>query len=204
MRGSILFRIYCDDWQVPPGINKFDLHPLYFRDGKPVDYRSDRKGPGGRPRPIGSRFGPQNMVCCGWALQALRVYPGIWDEARTRWLDEDGHVENSPATAAGTGRDIPETASAASSEKDVRQWLTRELGGGLRTWEAIFDELGYIPTGIGTGQHWDGFSDTGGYAHLISAAAQWILYLHGENDWSGHHYPDVLKESTESGSESGR
>ena len=25
------------DWDVPPGINRFDLHPYYFKDGKPED-----------------------------------------------------------------------------------------------------------------------------------------------------------------------
>jgi hypothetical protein len=28
---------------------------------------------------------------------------------------------------------------------------THELAGGLRTWEAIFKEKGYVPTGIGAG-----------------------------------------------------
>jgi hypothetical protein len=30
---------------------------------------------------------------------------------------------------------------------------------------------------------WDKFSDNGGYAHLISAAAQWIMYREGKCDW---------------------
>lgn len=54
--------------------------------------------------------------------------------------------------------------------------------------EGIFNEYGYIPTGIGcnnvlSGIAWDEFSDNGGYAHLISAAAQWIMYLEGKRDW---------------------
>jgi len=169
-----LFRIYCDDWDLPPGINKFDLHPIYFRDGKPLDYRSDRKGIGGRPKPIGSRFGPQNMVCCGWALQTLRQRQGLWERGRQR------------GALKGLAVDV--------GEVQVKAWLERELGGGLRTWEAIFEEMGYIPTGIGTGQHWDRYSDSGGYAHLISAAAQWILYLEGKSDWEVHGYPKVLQE----------
>ena len=76
----LLYRAYCDDAPVPPGINRFDLHPYYAQDGKPTDYRSDRKGPGGQPRPIGSRMGPQNMACCGVALQALKAYPKIWEK----------------------------------------------------------------------------------------------------------------------------
>ena len=64
----------------PPGINRFDLHPYYAVDGRPEDFRSDRKGPAGKPRPAGSRLGPQNMVCAGWALQILKAFPGIWEE----------------------------------------------------------------------------------------------------------------------------
>ena len=76
----------------------------------------------------------------------------------------------------------------------VEAWLKRELGGGLRTWEAIFDQYGYIPTGLGTqsmlpGSKWDECSDTGGYAHLISASAEWLLVLEGKRDWELHNLP---------------
>jgi hypothetical protein len=78
-----------------------------------------------------------------------------------------------------------------SNEAAVKAWLERELGGGLRTWEAIFNAYGYIPTGIGCntvlpGVPWDEFSDAGGYAHLISAASQWLLWLDGKKDWETH------------------
>jgi hypothetical protein len=73
-------------------------------------------------------------------------------------------------------------------QAEVEAWLERELGQGLRTWEAIFDHYGYIPTGIGRGPEWDKLSDSGGYAHLISAASQWILYLEGKSDWEAHAY----------------
>lgn len=160
-----LYQMYCDDTPAPPGISVFDLHPYYFRDGKPEDLRSARKGPGGKPRPIGSRFGPQNMVCCGWALQALRAQSGLWDKRQAEKL-------------------LP-----VATEAEVKAALERELGGGLRTWEAIFNQYGYIPTGIGAGAtagghyQWEDLSDTGGYAHLISAAAQWLLYLEHRADW---------------------
>ena len=300
----LLWRCYSDDAPVPAGINRFDLYPQYFVDGKPQHYRSDRKGPGGRPIPVGSRMGPQNMVCCGWALQVLREFPGIWEERYKRQFAKDlwvyifepvdkqgaqifgiinasvpvspvaiGNVEMS-LTGGRTGlllwwarcrgeqatirifsrpdakgahaiitvkRDktlsavndkgeklsvdgsvkpaedgfgfhvmLPWTVTKgqkpwangiehgrysiqvgkdvrnfylAGSEKQVRERLQSELAGGLRTWEAIFDEYGYIPTGIGTGRFWDGFSDSGGYAHLISAAAQWVLYLQKKAAW---------------------
>jgi hypothetical protein len=163
-----LYQAYSDDSPVPPGLNVFDLYPYYFVNGKPIDYRSQRKGPFGGPKPIGSRFGPQNMVCCGWALQALRANKGLWEAAQLKI--------HSPHY-------FPE-----SNEEQVRAALERELSGGLRTWKAIFDDKGYIPTGIGNGNNGAGFvfdelSDTGGYAHLISAASEWIIYLQGKNDW---------------------
>lgn len=176
----MLYRIYSDDADVPPGINRFDLHPYYFKDGKPEDYRSDRKGPGKGPRPIGSRFGPQNMVVMGWALQASRANAGVWDSAKTA---------NHP------GNFFPPD----SSEAQVKATLERELGRGLRTWSAIFKEKGYIPTGLGAGSMgggytWEDMSDTGGYAHLLKAGAEWLLYLEGKRDWEAQHLPAGLKE----------
>ncbi|MEI7945969.1 MAG: hypothetical protein WCJ02_04705 [bacterium] len=166
-----LYRAYSDDAPVPPGINVFDLHPYHFVNGKPKDVRSQRKGPSGGPRPIGSRFGPQNIAVCGWALQALRAYPGLWAEGK-----REIQVPNY----------FPDV-----DEAQVKAFLERELGCGLRTWEAIYRFKGYIPTGLGAGGcgagfAWDELSDTGGYAHLISAASQWILYLDGKNDWTQH------------------
>lgn len=286
----MLYRYYSDDAPVPPGINRFDLHPYYFVDGKPTDYRSDRKGPSGGPRPIGSRMGPQNMICCGWALMALRTFPGIWEEAvraRGEGLKRVYIVDALPGSAGedkpytpcvssakcqialrssreallfrGTSRgeatvrvfsaadgqgsfaelrlvegkiaatesddegdlstrailravgdtfsfeiELPYTVvkgqkawangvelgvysiqvdteppvnfCLASDKRQVAAWLERELAGGLRTWDAIFEHYGYIPSGIQAGGDWEFFSDTGGYAHLISAASQWLEY----------------------------
>jgi len=299
----MLYHYYCDDAPVPPGINKFDLYGGGFVNGRPADYRSDRKGPGDRPMPIGSRMGPQNMICCGWALQMLRAYPGIWEQRYKGRFAKDlrvyirppGTEKPSPRDATATIGDVslriasthhelllsgtsradrlavelfagPDATGPratitathdkgisavndkgekltvrgeirmmnlgtafdvvlpctvvkaqrrwanavehgrmslrvagqtrnvylASSEKNVQAWLTRELAGGLRTWEAIFDELGFIPTGIGRGGGWDGYSDSGGYAHLISAAAQWLLILQNRTDWQAHNIPAVL------------
>jgi hypothetical protein len=300
----MLYRYYADDAAVPSGINRFDLHSYSALDGKLTDYRSDRKGPGGKPRPVGSRMGPQNMVCCGWALQVLRTYPGIWEERyRTQFgqdlrvyihdplpgakaeavpaarltagpvtlnltstrmaLDAQGECRaaevvlklfrgpdaqgshailtlhkdrrvtavndrgetlacTAEITPAGDGfrfhlvipytvvktqkawangvehgrlsvqvGDVTRNLYLASGEAQVKAWLEHELAGGLRTWEAIFKERGYIPTGLGTGQFWDNYSDTGGYAHLISAAAEWLLCLDGKKDWEVHRVPAV-------------
>jgi hypothetical protein len=303
----MLFRYYCDDWEVPPGINVFDLYPYQMKDGRPTDYRSGRKGPHNTPKPIGSRFGPQNMVVCGWALQALNAYPGIWEERYQQQFSQDARVYvvesypgakneslspqpidvggeklglfsrrlvlqlhgvttreqlairlfsrpeakgshsavralakgdvsavndlDQPLAITGSVKEmglghwlftlsLPYTAARgqkpwangiehgrysiqvgdqtrdfylASREHTVRDWLEHQLGGGLRTWEAIFNEKGYIPTGMGTSYDWDKFSDTGGYAHLISAAAQWLLVLEGKRDWEIHRVPQILK-----------
>ena len=87
-----LYRLYCDNAAAPPGINRFDLHPYYGKDGRSEDYRSDRKGPGKRPRPIGSRMGPQNMVMCGVALQLLAEQKGLWEKRYSREFAKDVRV----------------------------------------------------------------------------------------------------------------
>ena len=301
----LMYRAYCDDWVVPAGINRGEQCLHVFRGGKLGDYRSDRKGHYKRPKPVGSRMGPQNMIVCGWALQALRAYPGIWEERYRRQFAEDlrvfidaplptGKRFAAPAAAvelagvplrllgtrnallldgtfagegltvklfsrpdlAGSHADITlnkqGTASAlndageklimeaevkpvvagthfklnipytivkgqqpwlngiehgrysiaigpskrnfylASNEEQVHAWLEHELGAGLRTWRAIFRQLGYIPTVLNHGEPWDHYSDTGGYAHLISAGAQWVFYLEGKRDWEVHHAPKIV------------
>jgi hypothetical protein len=269
----MLFRYYSDNADVPPGVNRFDLHPLPYKEGKPTTYRSTKAVP------TGSRFGPQNMIVCGWALQALKAYPGIWEER----VSKDDHrvrfdrpsdpvvlgglsvrlessrsaltiqgatkaekaafrihsqpegkgswaevtVEGGAVRAVNdAGREvrieskvdgptfrvtIPYTVAKdqtpwanglehfrytiaaggasrnftlVSGEEQVRAALLRELGEGLRTWRAVLDEKGYIPTG--DGPSWSRFSDSGGYAHLLSAAAQWLLVLDGKRDWELH------------------
>ncbi|MBI3854505.1 MAG: hypothetical protein HY293_02310 [Planctomycetes bacterium] len=275
----MLFRYHSDNADPPPGINVFDLYPLKFQGGKPTQYRSTR------PAPTGSRFGPQNMVVCGWALQALNTHPGLWEERAAKQFAGDlrvgfgglseavtlgeltlrlsstrnaliasGSMKGGPAAfrvhaqpdakgswaevsirngAAQAANDAGEpllleskvdgstfeirlpytvvkeqkawangleqfryTISSgearrnfhlASSEEQVKTALLRELGEGLRTWRAILDEKGYIPTGDGAG--WSQFSDAGGCAHLLSAASQWLLYLEGKRDWEVHKFP---------------
>jgi hypothetical protein len=113
-------------------------------------------------------MGPQNMIVCALALQALA---------------KGGDFATVPGQIAEAVKRLP----GADKNPDIKAWLEKEAGGGLRTWEAIFAEYGYIPTGIGcqssAGSVRDEYSDTGGYAHLISAAAQWVLYRAGKCDW---------------------
>ncbi|WP_449068884.1 hypothetical protein [Prosthecobacter sp.] len=165
----LLWQMYRDDAPVPPGINRFDLTTLNFVDGRPEHLASQRRGPRGKPLPIGSRMGPQNMAACGWALQAMTH--GGWPEISTQVRAKVEEVTQKPCP-----------------HPDVKAWLERELGCGLRTWQNIFKEHGYIPTGIGCqsvlpGVAWDEFSDNGGYAHLITAASMWLMNLEGKRDW---------------------
>jgi hypothetical protein len=292
-----LYRYYSDDGEVPPGINVFDLHPYSAADGRPQDHRSERQGPGGQARPIGSRFGPQNLVTSGWALQMLQAFPGVWEEPYRRSSTNDhrvyitgwppnyiavklppleplkvgnvtlklgsskrslllegettnetvtiklfsqpeaqgGHItisikrDNQASVLNEKGetlqfnhRAIPNPGGFAfgvqipyllnpgqkswfnvvehgryslqvgearrnlyfaSRERGVTAWLDVELNRGLQTWNAIFKEKGFIPSGLGTGQEFDRLSDSGGYAHLISAGAQWLLYQDRRTDW---------------------
>ena len=300
----LLYHYYSDDAPVPPGINKADLYPLYAVDGKPAGYRSDRKGPHRTAWPVGCRMGPQNMVVCGWALQALRQYPGIWERRYRRDFAGDLRVcvgpsakaappakvelgnaalklsatrhelllaatckgdqatieifaapdaKGRPAAVITAGKDGTLAAAGADGQKltlhgkpkpadggftldvalpftvvkgqkswatfvehgrysirvglaqrnlyvasradQVVAWLARELGCGLRTWEALFAKVGYLPVAVGSKRNWGRFSDSGGYAHLISAAAQWLLYLDGKSDWQTLNVPAVPKAS---------
>lgn len=305
----MLYRYYSDDAPVPAGINRFDLHGIYMKDGKLEDYRSERKGPAKMARPVGSRMGPQNMICCGWAIQLLREDPAIWESRYQSQFGDDLRVYvddpvNNEASSTATFEPMPDrvfslsdvklslrgTRSAlrlsgecggdrctikvfsepdakgshasielargkaveavndrgdklvaagtidakgdgfqfaieipytvvkgqqswmngieqgrysvqvgdatrnfylASPTEHVLKRLEHELAGGLRTWQAIFREKGYLPSGMGTNQDFDHFSDSGAYAHLLSAASQWLLCLEGKRDWEMHRVPDV-------------
>lgn len=292
-----LYRFWSDDAPVPAGMNRFDLHPYNARDGKMMEYRSDRK------RPAGSRMGPQTMVICGWALQAFREHPGLYDDryrikfpsdTRVNILDEGiddpdaaminlgdvklrfvgrdsaleiqgdfsgvqietrfySHPDRSGDFAVVTingdrsatafddrgerliiehvlikkiksqthfsyrlpytvvkrqsrwangiehGRmsvsvgDRARNLYLLSPEDRVRKALLHEVEEGYRTWRTIFEERGYIPTSLGAGavadRRWDDLSDTGGYAHLISAMAQYLIYREGKSDWKGMKFP---------------
>jgi len=82
-----------------------------------------------------------------------------------------------------------------STEQQVQAWLRRELVEGLYNWNRLFRQFGYIPNAYGAnvnrfaGVRHDKISENGGYAHLITAAAQYLLYLEGKNDWENAKYP---------------
>jgi hypothetical protein len=84
----------------------------------------------------------------------------------------------------------------SSSEARVKAALRRELAGGLRVWEAIFDAYGYLPSAIGAGPampnvSWDELSDAGLYAQLMRACAQWLNVLQGRRDWEQQRVPPL-------------
>jgi hypothetical protein len=292
-----LYWAWSDNAPVPPGMNRFDLAAIFSKGGKFETYRSDRPVGGG------SRMGPQNMVCCGRALQMLALWPDLWEEryrkhfardVRVPFVDGPLPLDGKPSAALSEALSLGKTKVALAADatalyltgecevagaklelfarpdaagpkaevtihKDaratatgaagapllceahvapaegalhfavklpflivkkqgawwtavehgrcsircgdatrnlytmspagrVRRALERELAGGLRIWEKIFRDRGYIPTGldnrhsVGTRKA-DDLSDSGGYAHLIAAAAQHLLYLDRRRDW---------------------
>lgn len=160
---------YRGDDPVTPGVGVFDLRRIPFVGG-------EMKG-GRNMRLIGSRFGIQNAYIGALALQAWKKYPDLWENGRK-------NVEM-------TNLFPPESA------EEVKAYLERELTGGLRTWEAIFNEYGYIPAGIDAGGksaagfEWEELSHCAGYAYLIIAASQWIFLEEGKSDWELQNLPDL-------------
>ncbi len=299
-----LYKFYSDDLEVQAGINRFDLHPIYYQAGKPMDYRSERKGPSGKPRPTGSRFGPQNMVQSALALQALQHFPDLWDSsievlypkiARVEILDpvlntnhlkptqlklgnsvlilsatqtsllikatipastqkillvqtnnpnqlgcsleinKEGKLEarnflgqilkgkfNSSLNNDSRTIDVEIPTSVIKTQipwmncielskysfkiendaidfilttnsQSVKISLEREVTHGLANWYKIFNSKGFIPTALDSGSDWDFYSDTGGYAHLISACSQYLNYLQGKRDWELLEIPTFIE-----------
>lgn len=82
----------------------------------------------------------------------------------------------------------------ASAEADVKAWLEYELGCGLRTWDAVFRHKGYLPCSINRRPMNDNWSDSGAYAHVISAAAQWVLCREDKRDWEVQRMPSGGRE----------
>ena len=60
-------------------------------------------------------------------------------------LGKGGDFASIPAQIAAAIAGTP----GADFHEDIKAWLERESGGGLRTWESVFDSFGYIPTGTG-------------------------------------------------------
>lgn len=90
-----------------------------------------------------------------------------------------------------------------SSEERIRRQFLNKIEGGIVVWREVFKKLGYIPTGFlyypeitgswGSGDWLEEKADSGGYAHLITACAQYLLYATGRNDWEVSNIPTELR-----------
>ena len=116
----------------------------------------------------------------GFAFEATLPYTVAKDQKA--WANGIEHVRYTVSVG-----DARRNFYLASTEAQVAEALRRELGVGLRTWRKVFEDQGYLPTGTGAG--WSQFSDTGGYAHLLSAGAQWLEVLDGRRNWEIHKIP---------------
>lgn len=111
------------------------------------------------------------------------------------WLNGVEHGRYS--LAVGTGE--PRNFYAMSTREDVEAALLNELTVGLSTWRDVVNDSGFVPLSLGqnlghyNGATWDTISESGGYAHLISAASQYLLYLDGKTDWQVQDVPKVAK-----------
>lgn len=125
---------------------------------------------------VGSRMGPQTLWACAQSLQLLRAFPDAW-------------------TGCWKGKYTPPLAGWSEPPlKDVTARLQAELDEGLRFWQEQMKTVGYIlpdwPVGGKKPEatYWyDRTSETGGYAHLIAACADYAMLLDGKNDWELAH-----------------
>jgi hypothetical protein len=141
-------------------------------------------------------------------LAEMKVRPGAGPEFTLRLPYTVVKNQHAWANVVEHGRfsirrgDTVRNLYLASSEAQVLAALQHELGAGLRTWRTIFAQYGYIPSGIGTQSipvrlklTFDDFSDSGGYAHLIAAGAEWLLCLEGKRNWELQAVPQNLPPS---------
>jgi hypothetical protein len=122
----------------------------------------------------------------GWTFE-LRL-PYAINKQQARW----GTAMETAYLSVKTDGRIQNLFFLSNTER-IRTYLEREVGGGLAVWKRVFDEIGYIPTAfhygrtiredMGSHNWFDGASDLGGYAHLLTAAAEYLLYKQGRPDW---------------------
>ncbi|MCX6907620.1 MAG: hypothetical protein NTY01_06205, partial [Verrucomicrobia bacterium] len=110
------------------------------------------------------------------SLQLMRAFPEAWENYFK------GKNERPPE-----GWSEPPAAEVTAA-------LRRELEEGLRYWQKDWQTRGYIrphwPIGgkLPTKHYWQHrVSETGGYAHLIAACADYVMLLDGKNDWELAH-----------------
>jgi hypothetical protein len=90
------------------------------------------------------------------------------------------------------GGKAPANFYLMSSEEQIVRRLRRELIEGLANWRDVFRKYGYLPNGFGRrleSHEAEKISETGGYAHAITAAAQYLILLDGKRDWELEEIP---------------
>lgn len=141
--------------------------PVFIVDGKFESHAGDR------PEVLlASRLGPQILWACAQSLQLLGAYPEAWET----WFPKRGEP-------------CPDGWSEPASSQ-VAETLRRELEEGLHYWREEWRARGYLrphwPIGgqLPHRHYWQHrVSETGGYAHLIAAAATYAMWLDGQRDW---------------------
>jgi len=120
---------------------------------------------------VGSRMGAQTIWAAGVSLQLLAAFPDAWESYyRPHTQQPIPGWEDPPLTA-------------------VRARLWDELDQGLHFWQEQFRTVGYLRPDWPLGgqpprRYWrDQTSETGGYAHVIAAAAQYLFLLDDRRDW---------------------
>jgi len=131
---------------------------------------------------VGSRMGPQTLWASALSLQLLRAFPDAW---------------------AGYWRGNYTPLVSGWSEpplKEVTARLQAELDEGLRFWREQMKTVGYLRPDWPIGgkkpepNYWyDQTSETGGYAHLIAACADYVMLLDGKKDWELAHTMQMPK-----------
>jgi hypothetical protein len=121
---------------------------------------------------VGSRMGPQCVWASGLCLQLLAAFPDSWT---------DYYNDRRPPSTPGWSE--PPLA-------EVKARFQEELDEGLRFWQNQMRTVGYLRPDWPIGgkkpskTFWrDQTSETGAYAHLISACAVYEMFLDGRRDW---------------------
>jgi hypothetical protein len=124
---------------------------------------------------VGSRMGAQTLFMAAVSLQLLDAFSDSW---REYFADQrkKGDVE------LGIWDEPP--------LETVRARLREELDEGLRFWQDQFHTIGFLRPdwpigGVKPHEYYlgDQLSETGGYAHVIAAAAEYLLIMDGKRDW---------------------
>lgn len=130
----------------------------------------------------------------GWTYEVKIPY--TVDKSQTPWANAIESCYFS-VNAGGAKKNL----FFLSSEQRIQRRLLQTVEGGIAVWHRIYTELGYIPTGLiydenisdawPSGRFYSKKSDLSGYANVIAACAQYILYMEGKTDWDTANVPQV-------------